>query len=129
MQIWKDKKITTYNLSYAVMKPQEAYFDLKRAFKTQSPKTVFVESQFMVETESDGFDYFTTVMTISPQKSSPILNAIGAELETHHKTPYFYSDFKKKGGIDKGVTIRNQYGLYYQDYCGCEASLAARKKQ
>lgn len=29
MQIWKDKKITTYNLSYAVMKPQEAYFDLK----------------------------------------------------------------------------------------------------
>lgn len=59
MQIWKDKKITTYNLSYAVMKPQEAYFDLKRAFKTQSPKTVFVESQFMVETESDGFDYFT----------------------------------------------------------------------
>lgn len=78
--------------------------------------------------DAHDFDYFTTVMTISPQKSSPILNAIGAELETHHKTPYFYSDFKKKGGIDKGVAIRKQYQLYYQDYCGCEASLASRKK-
>jgi predicted adenine nucleotide alpha hydrolase (AANH) superfamily ATPase len=46
--------------------------------------------------EHNGYDYFTTVMTISRQKDSQILNKIGAELEAKHRqTKYFYSDFKR----------------------------------
>lgn len=66
-----------------------------------------------------GFDYFTTVMTISRQKDSQILNRIGEQLEKKHKAKYFYSDFKKKKGIEIGQDLRKKYNLYYQDYCGC----------
>ncbi len=68
------------------------------------------------------FDYITTVMTISRQKSSEIMNRIGEELSTHYHTKYLFSDFKKNGGIDQGVALRNQIGLYCQNYCGCEYS-------
>ena len=80
--------------------------------------------------ESHGFDYFTTVMTISRQKSSHVLNAIGLGLEKQHKhCRYFISDFKKNGGIEKGRQIRLKYGLYNQLYCGCEYSFQAMKKR
>lgn len=78
--------------------------------------------------ESHGFDYFTTVMTISRQKSSQVMNEIGKKLEAKHPgTKYFYSDFKKKNGILIGKEMRERYGLYNQRYCGCEYSLASRE--
>ena len=78
--------------------------------------------------EEHGFDYFTTVMTISRQKSSLAMNEIGKKLEAKHpKTKYFYSDFKKKNGILIGKEMRERYGLYNQRYCGCEYSLASRE--
>ncbi len=77
--------------------------------------------------EKEGFDYFTTVMTISRQKNSQVMNLIGKELEkSHQKTKYFYSDFKKDNGSIKGKEIREKYGLYNQIYCGCEYSLVNR---
>ena len=84
--------------------------------------------------DEHGFDYFCTVMTISRQKSSIILNEIGRLLEESkpHKAKYFYSDFKKDDGILKGKAIRERYSLYNQDYCGCvysyEEKLAREKK-
>lgn len=77
--------------------------------------------------ENEGFDYFTTVMTISRQKNSQIMNLIGKELEkSHQKTRYFYSDFKKDNGSLKGREIREKYDLYNQLYCGCAYSLTNR---
>lgn len=77
--------------------------------------------------EAHGFEYFTTVMTISRQKSSLAMNEIGKKLALKHpKTKYFYSDFKKQNGILKGKEIRERYGLYNQLYCGCEYSLESR---
>jgi epoxyqueuosine reductase len=75
--------------------------------------------------EGNGYDYFTTVMTISRQKDSEILNAIGHDLEVeHHKTRYFYSDFKKNKGIDVAREMRLHYDLYNQLYCGCKYTYA-----
>lgn len=59
VQIWKEQKITSYVLSYSMMKPQEAYFDLKKTFEKQSPKVVFLEASFLVTNTSENFDYFT----------------------------------------------------------------------
>ena len=73
--------------------------------------------------EENGFDYFTTVMTISRQKDSQIMNSIGKKLEAKHsKCKYFYSDFKKNAGIDKARELRLHYELYNQQYCGCQIS-------
>lgn len=75
--------------------------------------------------EKNGYDYFSTVMTISRQKDSQVLNKIGAELEKkHHKTRYFYSDYKKNKGIDIGREMRIHYDLYNQLYCGCKYTYA-----
>ena len=74
--------------------------------------------------EEHNFDYFTTVMTISRQKDSQILNQIGEKLSSKYRTKYFYSDFKKKGGDDRRRELINKYCLYNQLYCGCEYSYA-----
>lgn len=76
--------------------------------------------------EKNKFDFFTTVMTISRQKNSQILNKIGEKLEKNHVyTRYFYSDFKKNKGIDIAREMRIHYELYQQLYCGCKFSYEA----
>lgn len=82
---------------------------------------------------SHGYDYFTTVMTVSRQKNSQKLNEIGKSLsQKYPKTQYLFSDFKKQRGLEIGTEIRKKYGLYNQDYCGCvysyEEALIRRKK-
>ena len=40
---------------------------------------------------------------------------------------YLVSDFKKKNGYKRSIELSREYGLYRQDYCGCEFSLAERE--
>ena len=69
----------------------------------------------------NGFDYFSTVMSISRQKNSDKLNEIGAKLEAKYpNTKYFYSDYKKKNGAEIGRQLKLKYNLYQQQYCGCK---------
>ena len=79
--------------------------------------------------DEHGYDYFTTVMTISRQKDSFILNDIGEKLSKKYKTKYFYSDFKKHQGIDRTTELRKEYNLYNQLYCGCVYSYLERKRK
>ena len=80
--------------------------------------------------EKEGFDYFTTVMTISRQKNSQKLNEIGEKLQQKHPSvKYFHSDFKKNHGLEIGTQMRKDYDLYNQDYCGCKLSLEEAKKR
>ena len=69
----------------------------------------------------NGYDFFTTVMTISRQKNSQKINEIAGKLqEKYGKTHYFFSDFKKNKGIDVAREMRIHYDLYQQLYCGCK---------
>ena len=79
--------------------------------------------------DEHGFDYFTTVMTISRQKSSIVMNEIGEKLQSQFTTKYLYSDFKKKGGLLIAKKAQNHYGLYQQLYCGCEPSMKRLTKE
>lgn len=73
----------------------------------------------------NGFEWFTTVMTISRQKDSQLLNQIGAALQHRYpQTRYFFSDFKKNRGIDIAREMRLQHHLYQQLYCGCKYTYA-----
>lgn len=72
--------------------------------------------------KNNGFDYFTTTLSISPYKNSVWLNEIGAELSKKYGVEYLTSDFKKKNGYKRSCELSLQYGLYRQDYCGCEFS-------
>jgi predicted adenine nucleotide alpha hydrolase (AANH) superfamily ATPase len=68
---------------------------------------------------ANGFDAFTTTMTISPHKDEKTINEIGAELAKKHKVAWVHSDFKKKDGFKKSGEISKKMGLYRQNYCGC----------
>ena len=72
---------------------------------------------------AEGFDFFTTTLTVSPYKHADVLNEIGGELATAVGVPYLFSDFKKKDGYKRSCTLAAEYDLYRQDYCGCRFSL------
>lgn len=73
------------------------------------------------------FDYFTTTLSISPLKNAQKLNEIGLKLAEEYKVSYLISDFKKKNGYKRSIELSKMYGLYRQDYCGCEFSMRERQ--
>lgn len=82
----------------------------------------------------EGYDYFTTTLSVSPLKNAEKLNEIGCRLSGVWGVPYLLSDFKKKNGYKRSVELSGEYGLYRQNYCGCvysreEASRRERKAE
>ncbi len=75
--------------------------------------------------EAHGFDFFATTLTISPHKNAEKLNEIGFSLEKGRAVKYLPGDFKKKGGYARSIQLSKEYGLYRQNYCGCEFSARA----
>ena len=73
--------------------------------------------------KDNGFDYFTTTLTISPYKNANKLNEIGDELSKIYGVKYLFSDFKKKNGYKRSIELSHEYNLYRQDYCGCTYSV------
>lgn len=69
------------------------------------------------------FDYFTTTLSISPMKNAQKLNEIGVRVGEEYGVKYLVSDFKKKNGYKRSIELSKEYGLYRQDYCGCEFSM------
>lgn len=69
--------------------------------------------------EKNGFDYFTTTLSISPYKDADRLVSIGEKLAEGRNVKYLISDFKKKNGYKRSIELSSEYDLYRQDYCGC----------
>ena len=92
---------------------------------------------------ANGFDWFTTTLSISPHKDAEKINVIGFALEAgaleaaqtqttaqtqksqpHTKaTRFLPSDFKKKNGFLRSTQLTEEYGMWRQDYCGCTYSM------
>ncbi len=69
--------------------------------------------------KEQGFDYFTTTLTISPLKNAALLNEIGAGMGEKYGVSWLYSDFKKKEGYKRSIELSREFDLYRQNYCGC----------
>ena len=74
-----------------------------------------------------GFEYFCTTLTVSRHKDAERINALGEELGKAFGVAWLPSDFKKRGGELRSQRLSEQYGLYRQNYCGCEFSLRSRE--
>lgn len=79
--------------------------------------------------KAGGYDYFTTTLSISPLKNAQKLNEIGVRIGKECGVEYLVSDFKKKNGYKRSVELSKEYGLYRQDYCGCEFSYVEAQKR
>ena len=75
---------------------------------------------------AQGFDYFTTTLSISPLKNAEKLNEIGQRIGEEFGVTYLQSDFKKKNGYKRSTELSKEYGMYRQDYCGCVYSYRER---
>ena len=65
---------------------------------------------------AEGFEAFTTSLTVSPHKPS-------AKIFAASDDPRFLrEDFKKREGFKLSVRRAAELGLYRQPYCGCEFS-------
>lgn len=78
--------------------------------------------------KENGFDYFTTTLSISPHKVSEKINEIGKKLEEEYGISFLYADFKKKNGYKRSLELSHEYNLYRQKYCGCVYSYTERLK-
>ena len=74
-----------------------------------------------------GFDYFSTVLSISPLKNAQWINEIGEELSEKYGIKFLNGDFKKKNRYLRSTEISREYELYRQDYCGCVFSKLERE--
>ena len=74
-----------------------------------------------------GFDYFSTVLSISPLKNAQWINEIGEKLSEKYGIKFLNGDFKKKNRYLRSTEISREYKLYRQDYCGCVFSKMERE--
>ena len=68
---------------------------------------------------ANGFDGFTTSLTVSPHKPSAKIFAASDDPR------FLHEDFKKREGFKLSVRRAAELGLYRQAYCGCEFSRRA----
>lgn len=77
--------------------------------------------------EDQGFDHFTTTLTVSPHKDARAINRVGQRVARGLRTKFYPADFKKGNGFQRSCQLSRKYGLYRQNYCGCLYSLRERK--
>ena len=69
-----------------------------------------------------GNTVFGTTLTVSPHKNYNLISVIGWELSVKYNLEFLDMDFKKKAGFQRSIQMSKEYGLYRQNYCGCEFS-------
>ena len=69
-----------------------------------------------------GNQLFGTTLTVSPHKSYSMVSAIGCEIANAYGLEFLDMDCKNKSGFQKSIQMSREYGLYRQNYCGCEFS-------
>lgn len=67
----------------------------------------------------NGYDIFTTTLSISPHKNAEWINEIGNRLAEEYGVSYLYSNFKKNNGYLRSIQLSKEYDLYRQSFCGC----------
>lgn len=72
---------------------------------------------------ADGFEYFASTLTVSPHKDSALINAVGQRIGEKTGVKWLPYDFKKRDGYADSIRISARFGLYRQNYCGCEFAL------
>ena len=73
--------------------------------------------------KEQGFDCFCSTLTLSRHKDPVRINALGEAFAEEFGVPWLPSEFKKRGRELRSKQLCEQYGIYRQNYCGCQYSL------
>lgn len=88
----------------------------KKCFYLRLNKTVKLAKKL-------GIDKVTTTLTVSPHKISKDIFEMGKMACENNNIEFLEFDFKKQDGFKKTSKIAYDFGMYRQNYCGCEFSL------
>lgn len=112
----------------AAYEPQ-AFYDMARGLEQEPEGGARCHACYALRLEhaakaavQGGYDWFCSTLSISPHKNAQKINEIGFALEKKYGVKFLPNDFKKRGGFLRSTQLSAQYGLYRQDYCGCEFS-------
>lgn len=72
---------------------------------------------------NNGFDMFSTTLTVSPHKDAKRIFSIADKLADEYGAPFLPRDFKKRDGFLRSTRLSQELGIYRQRFCGCEFSL------
>ena len=75
-----------------------------------------------------GFDWFCSTLTLSRHKDPIRINALGEQYAREYGVSWLPSEFKKRGRELRSKELCELYGIYRQNYCGCEYSLYPKKQ-
>lgn len=113
----------------------ESFFDFSKGLESEPERGQRCTLCFSLRLEKtaryaalNGFDYYTTTLSISPHKNAQLLNSIGEMFGKQCGVSFLNSDFKKKNGYKRSCELSIEYGLYRQDYCGCIYSKIQNKE-
>jgi len=111
-----------------------SWFELVRGLEEEPEKGIRCETCIRMRLRDTaklanerGFDMFAAVLTVSPRKDAAMVNRLGAQAGEEFGVQYLPTDLKKKDGFKRSVELSTQYGLYRQNYCGCEYSKRKEK--
>lgn len=88
----------------------------KKCFYLRLNKTVKLAKKL-------GINKVTTTLTVSPHKISKDIFEMGKMACENNNIEFLEFDFKKQDGFKKTSKIAYDFGMYRQNYCGCEFSL------
>ena len=104
----------------------ERFFEMSKGLENEPERGARCHKCYRMRLEESaqealrlGCSYFTTTLSISPQKDSAVLNDISKSVSEQYGIPYLFSDFKKRGGYKRSIELSAKFSLYRQNYCGC----------
>ncbi|MBQ9791384.1 MAG: epoxyqueuosine reductase QueH [Clostridia bacterium] len=105
--------------------PQE-FFEVAKGLELEKEGGARCEKCFYLRLDktasfakANGYDTFTTTLSISPHKDFELLNKIGKEMSDKHGVDYMCANFKKNDGYLNSIKNSKKYEIYRQNYCGC----------
>ncbi len=108
-----------YTLASGLENENEGGKRCYRCYELRMLKTAIKAKEFE-------FDYFSTVLSISPHKNVKMINTIGKDLQERYNINFLFGDFKKRNGYKRSIELSEKYNLYRQNYCGCSFSKKVR---
>lgn len=72
--------------------------------------------------QQENFDCFCSTLTLSRHKDPVRINALGEMFAEEYGVKWLPSEFKKRGRELRSQQLCEEYGIYRQNYCGCEYS-------
>ncbi len=68
------------------------------------------------------YDLYSTTLTISPHKDAETILSIGRSESEDKNIAFLDQNFRKKAGFEKSIKNSKRFGIYRQNYCGCDFS-------